>query len=171
MIRPHLFILFIMDIRGFFGGNKSVGKTNAKDVVTPKEEKILSKNNEATATNILVPVKSSISSSTCKTEASTPGAKIESNISVSIGEINWSSGENVPYAAVVSTFEFVSSSSARLDKESLFCRLFVAVIKTKPDDLDCVVHLASNTLRPAYEGLELGIGDSLLVKAICEGTS
>ena len=39
-----------------------------------------------------------------------------------------------------------------------------------PADLDAIVHLASNTVSPAYEGLELGIGDSLLVKAICEAT-
>ena len=32
------------------------------------------------------------------------------------------------------------------------------------------MHLASNSVGPAYEGLELGIGDSLLVKAVCEAT-
>jgi DNA ligase-1 len=86
-----------------------------------------------------------------------------------IGDITWKHGENVPYAALVSTFESVSLVSGRLEKESLFCRLFKSVILTKPDDLHYIVYLASNSLGPAYEGLELGIGDSLLVKAICEG--
>ena len=33
-----------------------------------------------------------------------------------------------------------------------------------------IIYLASNSISPAYEGLELGIGDSLLVKAIVEAT-
>lgn len=32
------------------------------------------------------------------------------------------------------------------------------------------MYLASNSVFPAYDGLELGIGDSLLVKAVCEAT-
>ena len=75
----------------------------------------------------------------------------------------------MPYAALVDTFEAVSAIGGRLDKESLFRTLFAAVIKSKPTELDYVVHLASNSLGPAYEGLELGIGDALLIKAICEG--
>ena len=42
---------------------------------------------------------------------------------------------------------------------------------TTPSDLECIVFLASNKIAPAYEtGMELGIGDSLLVKAVCEAT-
>lgn len=37
-------------------------------------------------------------------------------------------------------------------------------------DLACLVQLASNSVFPAHIGLELGIGDSLLVKAVCEAT-
>ena len=52
----------------------------------------------------------------------------------------------------------------------MFIKLFRSVILTNPNELDTIVYLCSNTLSPAYEGLELGIGDSLLVKAICEAT-
>ena len=84
--------------------------------------------------------------------------------------ITWKAGESVPYLALVNTFEAISKVSGRLEKESLFCKLFQAVISTTPLELDAIVHLASNSVGPAYEGLELGIGDSLLVKAVCEAT-
>jgi len=160
-----------MDIRGFFGNNnkdKSVPAAGASSVKTnPKHE---SKPNTSHPNNSSsTPVKSITSLSTDLVPTKTQ--IIDSKATATIGDVTWSGGDNIPYAAVVSTFEFISSSSARLDKESLFCKLFVAIIKTKPEDLDCVVHLASNTLGPAYEGLELGIGDSLLVKAICEGNN
>jgi DNA ligase-1 len=70
----------------------------------------------------------------------------------------------------VNTFEAVSKVSGRLDKESLFTKFFISVILTTPEDLETVVYLSSNEVAPAYDGLELGIGDSLLVKAICEAT-
>jgi DNA ligase-1 len=44
------------------------------------------------------------------------------------------------------------------------------VILTTPRDLEHVVYLAFNQVSPAYEGLELGIGDALLVKAVVEST-
>jgi DNA ligase 1 len=79
-------------------------------------------------------------------------------------------GQSIPYLALVNTFEAVSEVSGRLDKENLFCKLFREVIATCPSDLTAVVYLASNSISPAYDGLELGIGDSLLIKAICEST-
>ncbi len=79
-------------------------------------------------------------------------------------------GEKIPFSALVNTFEAVSKVSGRLDKESLFTKFFISVILTTPEDLETVVYLSSNEVAPAYDGLELGIGDSLLVKAICEAT-
>ena len=64
----------------------------------------------------------------------------------------------------------MSKVSGRLDKENLFTKFFISVILTTPEDLETVVYLSSNQVAPAYDGLELGIGDSLLVKAICEAT-
>jgi DNA ligase-1 len=102
--------------------------------------------------------------------------------------ITWKPLERIPYSAVVNTFDAISRVSGRLDKESCFTKLFRAAIHTTPaghllqpganfdiygllySDLDCLVYLASNTVFPAYDGLELGIGDSLLVKAVCEAT-
>jgi DNA ligase-1 len=60
--------------------------------------------------------------------------------------------------------------SGRLEKESLLCKLLRAVIATTPSELGTIVYLASVNVAPAYEGLELGIGESLLLKAVCEAT-
>jgi DNA ligase 1 len=84
--------------------------------------------------------------------------------------VSWKVGDRIPYSAVCNTFEMISQVSGRLDKEACFTRLFRAVALTYPSDLSAVVYLASNSISPAYEGLELGIGDSLLVKAIVEAT-
>jgi DNA ligase-1 len=48
---------------------------------------------------------------------------------------------------------------------------FVHVIRLSPKELLQVVYLCINKLAPTWEGLELGIGESLLVKAIGEATS
>ena len=84
--------------------------------------------------------------------------------------ITWKAGESVPYLALVEIFEEISQTSGRLEKENLFAKLFRAVISTTPSDLDVIVYLASNEVSPVYDGKELGIGDSLLVKAVCEAT-
>ncbi len=84
--------------------------------------------------------------------------------------ITWQPGESIPYSVVVNTFEEISKVGGRLDKENLMSKLFSAVLCTTPAELEAVVYLASNNVYPVYEGLELGIGDSLLVKAVCEAT-
>eukprot|EP01039_Chlorochromonas_danica_P006387 gene6387-7041_t len=84
--------------------------------------------------------------------------------------ISWQAGESIPYSVVVSTFEEVSQRSGRLDKEALLTRLFRCVLATTPADLEAVVYITFNQVHPVYDGLELGVGDSLLVKAICEAT-
>mmetsp|Transcript_12946 Transcript_12946/g.19482 ORF Transcript_12946/g.19482 Transcript_12946/m.19482 type:complete len:812 (+) Transcript_12946:66-2501(+) len=84
--------------------------------------------------------------------------------------ITWKKGEPVPYAAVAAAFDKIGNTSSRLEKESILCQLYKAVTVTTPEDLDSVVYLTSNKVFPAYEGLELGIGDALLIKAVVEST-
>jgi hypothetical protein len=54
--------------------------------------------------------------------------------------------------------------------QELLCKFFQSVISAHPDDLLMCVYLCCNKLAPAYVGLELGIGDTLLIKALAEAS-
>lgn len=47
---------------------------------------------------------------------------------------------------------------------------FRSVMALSPDDMVLAVYLCLNKLAPDYQGVELGVGESLLVKALAEAT-
>ncbi|CAD6505477.1 BgTH12-00968 [Blumeria graminis f. sp. triticale] len=82
----------------------------------------------------------------------------------------WKPGEPVPYAALCATFSLIEMTSKRLLIAS-YCSLFLRkVLKLTPDDLLPTVLLMVNKLAADYAGIELGIGESLIMKAIGEST-
>lgn len=83
---------------------------------------------------------------------------------------DWKPGEPVPYAALCKTFSLIELTTKRLiimEHCSLFLR---QVLRLTPDDLLPTVLLMINKLAPDYAGVELGIGESLIMKAIGEST-
>ncbi|CAB3985626.1 DNA ligase 1-like isoform X1 [Paramuricea clavata] len=82
----------------------------------------------------------------------------------------WKHKERVPYLALARTFQSIEDTSARLKITSTLCNLFRSVIALTPDDLLPCLYLCLNKLAPAYEGIELGIGDGVLIKVIAEAT-
>ncbi|KAI0212316.1 DNA ligase 1 [Lamellibrachia satsuma] len=82
----------------------------------------------------------------------------------------WKRGEKVPYLALAKTFEAIENVSARLKIVEILSNFFRSVIALSPDELLSSVYLSLNQLAPAYVGLELGIGESLLMKAIAQAT-
>jgi len=83
---------------------------------------------------------------------------------------DWPAGEPVPYAALCTAFsriELTGSRLAMMDTCSAFLR---QVLRLTPDDLLPTVLLMINKLAPDYAGIELGIGESLIIKAIGEAT-
>ncbi|UQC78151.1 DNA ligase I [Colletotrichum lupini] len=83
---------------------------------------------------------------------------------------DWKAGEPVPYAALCTTFSLIELTTKRLEIMA-HCSLFLRqVLRLTPDDLLPTVLLMINKLAPDYAGIELGIGESLIMKSIGEST-
>lgn len=82
----------------------------------------------------------------------------------------WKTGTPVPYAALCATFAHIESISSRLDIQQSLTTLFRKTVLRNPSDLYQLIYLASNSVAPAYECIELGVGDSILIKAIGEAS-
>lgn len=83
---------------------------------------------------------------------------------------DWEPGEPVPYAALCTTFSLIEMTTKRL-VISAHCSLFLRqVLRLTPQDLLPTVQLMINKLAADSAGIELGIGESLIMKAIGETT-
>ena len=65
-------------------------------------------------------------------------------------------------------FYAIESTTKRLEIQDMLCNFFRCVIVNTPGDLIPVVNMAANRLAPAFAGVEIGIGDSIMIKAIVE---
>ncbi|OGE52952.1 hypothetical protein PENARI_c009G02117 [Penicillium arizonense] len=83
---------------------------------------------------------------------------------------DWKAGEPVPYAALCTTFSLIEMTRKRLEITD-HCSLFLRqVLRLTPADFLSTVQLMINKLAADYAGIELGIGESLIMKAIGEST-
>lgn len=82
----------------------------------------------------------------------------------------WTHGQKVPYLAVARTFEKIEDESARNKNIETLSNLLRSVVTLSPEDFLPCVYLCLNRLGPAYEGLELGIGETILMKAVAQAT-
>ncbi|XP_075047419.1 DNA ligase 1 isoform X2 [Mixophyes fleayi] len=87
-----------------------------------------------------------------------------------INDACWIKGQMVPYLAVARTFETIEDESARLKNIETLSNFLRSVICLSPEDLLPCIYLCLNRLGPAYEGLELGIGETILMKAVAQAT-
>jgi DNA ligase-1 len=74
----------------------------------------------------------------------------------------------VLYQDLVETLEQIEAITSRLEIQAILTKLLRRTLQYAPKELYSVVYLASNSIAPAYECVELGIGDSILIKAIGE---
>jgi DNA ligase-1 len=83
---------------------------------------------------------------------------------------DWKAGDPVPYAALCTTYSKVEMTTKRLEI-SAHCSLFLRqILRLTPADLLPTILLMVNKLAADYAGIELGIGESLIMKAVSEST-
>ncbi|EPQ27854.1 uncharacterized protein PFL1_04598 [Pseudozyma flocculosa PF-1] len=75
-----------------------------------------------------------------------------------------------PYALLTHAFVQISATRSRLIITTLLTNLLRVIRAHDPDSLLPSVYLISNHIAPAYDGVELGIGMSIVTKAIKEVT-
>ncbi|KAG8188512.1 hypothetical protein JTE90_008077 [Oedothorax gibbosus] len=82
----------------------------------------------------------------------------------------WKRNEKVPYLALAKTLDLIENISGRLKMIEILSNYFRSVIVLTPEDLLQSVYLCLNRLAPEHEGIELGIGELLLMKALAQAT-
>nr|DBA16126.1 TPA: hypothetical protein GDO54_003549 [Pyxicephalus adspersus] len=87
-----------------------------------------------------------------------------------VNDACWTYEQMVPYLAVARTFEMIEDESARLKNIETLSNFLRSVICLSPGDLLPSIYLCLNRLGPAYEGIELGIGETILMKAVAQAT-
>lgn len=68
------------------------------------------------------------------------------------------------------TFETIEGESSRLRMIEILSNFFRSVIVLSPDDLLPSVYLCLNQVAPTFEGLELGVAETNIMKAIAQTT-
>lgn len=81
---------------------------------------------------------------------------------------NWETA--IPYSVLCQAFSKIEVVSSRLAIQEIMTSLFRQVMLKNPSEMNSVLYLASNSVAAAYECVELGIGDAILIKAIGEAT-
>ncbi|KAK4957411.1 ATP-dependent DNA ligase Cdc17 [Elasticomyces elasticus] len=89
---------------------------------------------------------------------------------VSAAYPDWKAGDSVPYAALCATFSRIELTTKRLQILAMCSAFLQQVLRLTPADLLPTVLLMTGKLAADYSGIELGIGESLIMKAIGETT-
>ena len=98
-----------------------------------------------------------------------------------LGEIDtdqWPERTSVPYVVLCQVFAQIEEITGRLQIQEILTKLLRQILLRRANsdndttcrDLYDVLYLASNEVAPAYQCVELGIGDAILIKAIGEAT-
>ena len=83
-------------------------------------------------------------------------------------EATWET--TLPYEVLCKAFADIEEITSRLAIQEILTTLFRKIFLKTPNSMTDVLYLASNSVAAAYECVELGIGDALLIKAVAEAT-
>lgn len=87
-----------------------------------------------------------------------------------VADASWKTGQDIPYLALANTLKDIEQNSSRLKMIEILSNFLQSVIYISANELPKCIYLMLNQLGPAYEGLELGLGESIIIKAICLAT-
>ncbi|KAJ8649036.1 hypothetical protein MRB53_002059 [Persea americana] len=80
----------------------------------------------------------------------------------------WKEGESIPFLFLARALDLIAGETGRIVITEILCNVFRTVMATTPQDLTAAVYLSANRIAPSHEGVELGIGDAALIKALAE---
>lgn len=83
----------------------------------------------------------------------------------------WSQRTSAPYAILVHALQALTSTRSRIAILSILTNLLRVLVAHDPDSVRPALYLLSNSLSPAWEGIELGVGGSIISKALQTTTS
>ncbi|KAJ2381952.1 ATP-dependent DNA ligase Cdc17 [Coemansia sp. RSA 2603] len=84
--------------------------------------------------------------------------------------IDTKEGKKVPFLALCKVFESIEATTKRLEITALIRDFFVQVMDIDKEELTDAVMLCIAKVAPDHEGIELGIGESILLKSIASAT-
>lgn len=70
---------------------------------------------------------------------------------------------SLPYAEIVKIYDEISSTTSRLEITDILVRL---LRKTSLEEVDKVIYLTQGKLYPDYVGIELGVAEKFMARAI-----
>ena len=79
-------------------------------------------------------------------------------------------GDAVPFLFLARAFEACGETTGRLEISATVANALRTIIATTPADLLPAVYLSSCSVAPQYEGVDLGVGEATLLKALAEST-
>lgn len=87
-----------------------------------------------------------------------------------INDASWEKGAPVPYQALAQTLYCMEKTTKRLELLAIVSNYFRSLIALSPKDIVPSIFMLTNKVAPDYENIELGIGDTVLFKALAEAT-
>lgn len=156
------------DDEGSVGSNSSSDRgSDAEDDENAEED---SDEDRPVAAKENVDTKSEAKATKAKPKQKTKpkGAAVPS-VSLAFDEkATWDKGKPVPYRFLADAFAKVEAIHGRLEIQAILTDVFRKVIDTTPADLVPVIYLCVNKLAPAHEGIEIGVGEMILMKALSQ---
>ena len=155
---------------------KSVEKSSPKkekspEKSSPKKEKSAEKTPKAKLNPFAAMMGQSPASSPSDSSSTKPYEEvIKKDKYKPIEDAIWKKDAKTPYLAFAKTLQAIEATSGRLKTIEILSNYFKSVMALSPDDMLPSVYMCLNRIAPAYEGKELGIGETLLMKAIAQTT-